>query len=181
MKGDDFINYVDIDITDRKVIKSGMYVDITTEKNEVKRGYIKQILTRENNNKPLKVELTDGNTGRILGVPSKIDLEKENFKFYNLFLNESHICALYDRKEDQCYMSKTETPSGVKSTIYLFSDSREAKELLKGSKFDNKNYYIRPIKRTDYIVKLYISDYYVIDLKKKISMENLEIMERKFY
>lgn len=173
--------YVDIDISDKKQIKVGMLVDIKFRNEEIKRGYIKRILTKEQSNKPLKVELSDGSIGRIIGVPSKIDLEKETFKFYNLFLNDSIICALYNRKENQCYMTKSEVNNKTVTTIYLFDNARKAKEMLKGSKFDNKNYYIRPIKREDYIPNLYPSDFYIINMNKRISAKNLELMERKFY
>lgn len=174
------INYVDIDITDKKQIQVGMLVDIRVQE-EIKRGIIKKILSKQSTEKPLKVELTNGLIGRLVGVPSKIDLEKENFKFYNLFLNNSIICALYDRRTNQCYMSNIETSNGKKTVIYLFGNANEAKQMLKGSKFDNKNYYIRPIKRDYYIPYAYPSDFYIINLKKKISAKNLEGMERKFY
>lgn len=173
------MHYVDIDLSDRKKIKPGMKVEIS-EKGSTIRGVIQEILTKQPSQSALKVRLTNGKEGRLLGVLSKVDLEREEFQFYNLLLNHSNICALFVRKENQCYATRKEIQGHVYLTVYLFDDARKAKELLKGSKFDHKDYYIRPLSRIDLITVLYPYDFYVINLKHRISFAALQQYEEKF-
>ena len=82
------MEYIDIDITKKANFKPNMLVDIIVN-GEIKRGWISKILSSGNSSDGIKVQLSNGEVGRIYGVPNRNELDRNNFKFYNLLINNT--------------------------------------------------------------------------------------------
>lgn len=180
--------YVEVDITKRDNIVIGLIVDIVEDKNkdtqEVTRGCVKKIISNSDRKKGIKVELTNGSMGTVIGIPSKADIQKETFKFYNLFFYQE-IYALWDKKTNKfLVLDRINKISGRKErTLLLFSSEDIAKDTIKGTSLDNKNYLLRPIKRSKPIItvfKDYDIDVYSIDTKRKLTALKMKELEEHF-
>lgn len=68
-----------------KHIRQGMVVDIVVD-GEVRRGYVREVLSKGTTTKGVKVRLLDGKEGKIVHIPTKRELWQEQVKFYNSFL-----------------------------------------------------------------------------------------------
>lgn len=166
---------LDIDITKRQNFQKGMLVEIECN-GEAKRGYIAKILSQEDG-KPIKVELQEGFTGRVFQIPSKDDIEKENFRFFNLFFNTCEIHTIM--KENSLLLGNC---GGLKCA-YLFSSKEEAKKATKGTSMAEKPYAIGKLTRKKHITELlkkYAVDIFVIDMKYQFTNEELNDKELQF-
>lgn len=166
---------LDIDITKRSNFQKGMLVDIIVGDKTV-RGYIVKILSQEDG-KPIKVQINDGNTGRVYQIPSKNDIEKEEFKFFNLFFNTCDIHTII--KGDSLLLADC---NGLKCA-YLFSSKEKAVLSVKGTPMSEKPYHIGRLtrkKNITEILKKYDVDIFVIDMKYQLTNEQLNDKEIKF-
>lgn len=168
--------YLDIDISQRNNFQKGMLVDIL-ENEQIIRGYINKIISNDNQNKGIKVSLTNGHSGRIYGVPSKAEIEKENFKFYNLFFNTCDIYTIL--KEKSVFL----LDCNGKKCAYLYSSKDIALKSIKNTPLEQKPYNIGRISRNKNIVDLlkkYEIDIFVIDMEKQLTNTQLNDYEIKF-
>lgn len=181
--------YVEIDVTKKDNIVIGLMVDIVEDKNkatqEVTRGCVKRIISNTDRKKGIKVELTNGKIGAVVGIPSKSDIQKETFKFYNVFFYQDKIYAIWDKKSNKfLVLDRINKVSGKKErTLLLFSSEDIAKSVIKGTSLEDKNYLLRPIKRNKPIVvvfKEYNIDVYSIDTKRKLTALKMKELEEHF-
>ena len=181
--------YLEIDITIKDNIKLGMIVDIIADKvkktQEVTRGCVKRVVSNTDRKKGIKVELTNGVIGTLVGIPTKSSVEKERFKFYNIFFYQDKIYAIWEKKANKwLVLTRTNKLSGaLEQTVLLFSSEEKAKEIIANTSLDNKSYMIRPIKRKKPIVQIfkdYEVDVFSIDATRKLSNKKLKELEEYF-
>lgn len=181
--------YSEIDVSKKQNIVVGLIVDIVEDKNkhtqEVTRGYVKRVISNSDRKKGIKVELTSAAIGTVVGVPLKAEIEKEMFKFYNIFFYQEHIFALWSKKENQYFVisRKNTLTNQMEKTLLLFSDKNLAESTIKGTSLDNKNFSIRAINRRKPIFMIfndYKIDFYSIDMKHKLSKERFRELEKRF-
>lgn len=168
--------YLDIDISQRNNFQKGMLVDILEKENLV-RGYISKILSNENQEKGIKVLLHNGHSGRIYGVPAKAEIEKEEFKFYNLFFNTCDIFTILNEKNVFLL------DCNGKKCAYLYSSKEIATKSIKNTPLEKKPYNIGKLSRNKNIIDLlkkYQIDIFVIDMEKQLTNEQLNDLEMKF-
>lgn len=172
-----------IDVTKLKNIVIGLYVGIIDDSERyledeapIRRGYVKKILSKSDNDKGIKVLLTNGRKGRIEEIYSKYEIKKENFKFYNKFFHSKKIFTLWDKKNGKyvVIMRQNKITNKNEMVSFLFSDIEVGREYVK--KLNNKDIVIKginsKIKVTDNFKDLGIKKF-IIDNKKKTSCENL--------
>ncbi|NLZ35802.1 MAG: YwbE family protein [Clostridiales bacterium] len=182
--------YLDVDVTIKDNICIGLVVDIVEDKNKssqiITQGCVKRIISNKDCKKGIKVELTNGAIGHIKGIPSKNDIKKETFKFYNIFFYQEYIYSIWDKKNNKFLVLNrlNKLKNKVEKTILLFSSNEIANEKIKGTSLDNKNFSIRSIRRKNKTInnffKNYEVDYYSIDTTRKLSKEKMEEYEKRF-
>lgn len=168
--------YLDIDVSERNNFKQGMLVDIL-ENEKIVRGYINKIISNENQSKGIKVSLSNGHIGRIYGVPSKAEIEKENFKFYNLFFNTCDIYTIL--KETNVFLLDW----NGKKCAYLYSSKDSALKSIKNTPLEQKPYNVGKLNRKKNIIELlkkYDIDIFIIDMEKQLTNSELNDLEIKF-
>ncbi len=101
MKGSEIIlDYLDVSI--KKNFKSGMYVEISEEKtNILHRGYILNVLSKQDNQSGIKVELTNHIIGHVVEIFTIEQIKLQNFKFYNKIFNAKTLYSLWDEQQKQ--------------------------------------------------------------------------------
>lgn len=72
-----------------RYIKVGLYVIIETKNEEIKRGFVEKILSKKDDERGIRVRLKSGEYGRVIEIPTKHDVERETFKFYNLLFHDT--------------------------------------------------------------------------------------------
>lgn len=183
--------YLDIDVTIKKNIIVGLMVDIIEDKNkssqEITRGYVKRLISNSDCKKGIKVELTNGAIGHIQGIPSKNEIKKDKFKFYNIFFYQEYIYSIWDKKEKKFFIMnrKNNLTNKIEKTLLLFSSKELLEKKIKGTIFENsKEYIIRSIKRKNKDIATFFKDYEFdtvsIDFERKLSKEQLIKLEKKF-
>lgn len=183
--------YLDLDVKIKSNIIKGLIVDIVEEKNkqsqEVTRGYVKRLISNsDQKNKGIKVELTNGAVGRVVGIPSKNDIQKENFKFYNVFFYQDIIYGIWDKKNKQFFVIKRQNKltGRIEKTMLLFSDLDIANAKIKGTPFEDRNFQIKSIKRKSKLItnvfKNYDIDVFSINTERKVSIKKMKDLEEKF-
>ena len=168
--------YLEVDLTKKENFTKGMLVDIEV-KEDIYRGYITKIISSNTKGKPIKVQIHTGEVGRIYGVPSKDEIEKETFKFYNLFFNYNQIYTVLNGNEVFVL------PIQDKRIIYLYSSEEEARQAVKNTPLEQKPYRISRLKRTKHLVELlhkYNANLYIIDMDKQLSSNDLKELETRF-
>lgn len=176
-------------MTIKKNILVGMLVDIVSENDKdtqkITRGYVSKILSNADNKKGIKVELLNGEVGCIKFIPSKDDIQLENFKFYNIFFFKNKIYAVWNNI-DRKYLVMNALNNGngkVEKTILLFDDKDKATTFIKGTKYDNRNYSIREINRKKPIVENFKTleiEYFRINAQRKLSYSRMIEWEEYF-
>ena len=83
--------------TQLRFFKPGLYVLIETQTGEEKRGFIEKILSKKDDERGIRVRLKSGDIGHVIEIPTKHDIERETFKYYNLLFHDK-IFALRHRK-----------------------------------------------------------------------------------
>ena len=177
-RGDYSMEYLDIDVTKKANFKYGMLVDINNNGNII-RGWIDKILSSGNVSDGIKVQLTNGATGRVIGIPNPSDLEKKNFKFYNLLMNNQELWLIFYRKENKLFTLNNKF-------LYLFSDKKIAEASIKNTIFEDNQYMLRPfpsatklfnyLKKNDVVFEMVI-----IDKERQLTKIQFEDLYKKFY
>ncbi|WCK57268.1 DUF2196 domain-containing protein (plasmid) [Aneurinibacillus sp. Ricciae_BoGa-3] len=180
---------MDIDVTLRKNIIKGLLVDIIADEDKetvkLTRGYVANVLSKENNKKGIRVELSNGKRGRVYSIPSKDDIKRENFKFYNIFFFLPKIYSVWNQTERK-YMiihHMNQAMGRTEKTALLFTDKEKAKAFIKGTMYEGKDFAIREINRNKPIpdnFKTLDVDYFRIDGERKLSFERLIEWEQYF-
>ena len=181
--------YLDIDITLKENIVPGLMVDIVEDKNkgsqEYTRGCVKRIISNKDCKKGIKVQLTNGAIGNVKGIPSKAELEKNAFKFYNLFFY-NNIFAVWDIKNNKFItLDRINKKSGTKEKIMLLFSTREiAEKKLENTKFIPPVYCVRMVRKKNKSINSFFKNYevtaYLIDLEKRLSVDKMQYFEEKF-
>ena len=185
--------YLDIDVTIKDNICVGLVVDIVEDKNRstqiITTGCVKKIISNKDCKRGIKVELTNGATGHIKGIPSKNDIKKEAFKFYNLFFYKEDIYSLWDKSQNKFLIINrlnrlNKLNKNIEKTLFLFSSLEEAEKSIKGTSLDNKNISIRKIRRKNKSICTFFKNYdinvYYINMNKKLTNIKLEELEKRF-
>lgn len=182
------IMYVEIDVTLKENIVIGLLVDIVEDRNKVSqeltRGYVRRVISNKDCKKGIKVELSNGAIGHVKGVPSRNDVKKDTFKFYNIFFYQEKIYSLWDKKANKFLVLNRSNNGRLEKTILLFSKEEIASSKIKGTSLDNRNYVIRPIRRKNKLIvdffKNYDIDVFSIDLTRKVTVIKMKELEKKF-
>ncbi|MFJ8528301.1 DUF2196 domain-containing protein [Bacillus sp. NPDC094106] len=174
---------LDIDVTVKKNLIKGLYVEILTSNEDTERGYIKEILSQSNNKKGIRVKLTNGIEGRVQYVFSKHEIKAENFKFYNLFFFQPNIYSLWNKKM-RTYVTinrLNQIYKNYEQTAFLFTTKEKAKGLIAGTELDNPDIQIKSISRKKPIVESFNHiqvDKFSIDGERKLSFEKMKEWEK---
>lgn len=83
--------------TQLRYFKIGLYVVIETKNGDEKRGFIQKILSKKDDERGIRVQLKTGELGHVIEIPTKHDIERETFKYFNLLFHDK-IYALRHRK-----------------------------------------------------------------------------------
>ncbi len=178
-----------IDTTKKKNIVRGMLVDIVAEKDSMTqiltRGYVLQILSKADNAKGIRVQLTNGVVGHVKDIPSQEDIRLENFKFYNRFFHLPMIYSIWDSAERKYLVvdHKNTIKQVVEKTAFLFDSIETAKAFVRGTEYEQRRYVINPINRKKPIhenFKTLQVSVVRINGERKLSLERLIEWERKF-
>ena len=172
------MEYVNIDLTKKSNFKPNMLVDINID-GQIKRGWILEVLSSGNAAEGIKVKLTNGEVGRVFGVPNKNELERKNFKFYNLLMNSTEIYLIFERKENTLFIHNDQY-------IYLFSSKELADISIKNTIFDDKRFclrgfpnvtkFLRYLDKNEFIYKMII-----IDKTRQLLKEQFLDLYKRFY
>lgn len=179
---------MDIDVTVKKNFQRGMLVDIVAESDKTNgkltRGYIQTILSKENQKKGIKVELTSGVTGRVSYVPTKDDIKLENFKFYNKLFFLPKIYSIWNKVERHYFLLGYQNRMGnLEQTAMLFENKQEGLDFLKEAGLSEKEYMVKEINRRKPInenFKTRSVDFYRINRERKLSFERMSEWESYF-
>lgn len=74
--------------TQLRFFKLGLYVTIETKTGDLINGFIEKILSKKDDEQGIRVRLKSGEIGHVIKIPSKHDLERETFKYYNVLFHE---------------------------------------------------------------------------------------------
>lgn len=172
-----------IDITKRKNIKEGMYVKIKTHNNNEVNGYVKRIISKNNDKNGIRVIIKSSLTnsieeGVIIDVPSKNDVKKEVFKFYNLFFSEKEFYSFIDCNNNFLLLNI----SNEKKAICIFSNALKAKEFLEKYGLNNK-YSLKRIGKKNYLCGNFKDlkfNYYLLNNVKLVARAKFDEVEKYF-
>lgn len=180
---------MDIDVSKRSNIKYGMLVEIVDEKDketqELTRGFIQEIISKESNKKGIKVRLTTGEEGRIKKVITIDELKSENFKFWNIFFYLPKIYSIWDSKERKYIVIDhlNKSTGKIEKTALLFENASDANEFKKTTKYKDKNFRVNEINRKKRIYenfKTLTIDCFRVNLTKKINYDRFVELEEQF-
>ena len=182
--------YLDIDVTIKDNICVGLVVEIVEDKNkatqELTQGCIKRVISNKDCKKGIKVELTNGAIGHVKGVPSKSEIKKETFKFYNTFFYQDTIYGIWDKAKNKFLVLEriNRITNNIEKTMLLFSSSEIAEEKIKGTSLDNKNFSIRTLRKKNKSIDKFFKDYdidvYSIDMNRKLTKLRMKELEEYF-
>lgn len=169
-----------LDLTKRKNIKEGLWVEIETEQGFFQ-GVVVKILSKQGNSSGVKVKLSTGQVGHVKKLLSLNELKKESFKFWNTLLNQKYITALYDTKEKRLVEESRFSRLTQKQDVigFLFSDVATAKKFIEESTtYQGGRYNIKTLKRNKLIAEQFsMATCFIADNKRKISKESLQQLQ----
>lgn len=175
-----------IDVTKRKNIVIGLYVKIELDDGSRHNGYVKKIISKGNSSKGIRVIISSTLTnslveGIVIEVPSKNDVQKETFKFYNLFFSNNEYYSIID-SNNEYLLYNSSNKLGNKTMVLLFTDASIAKDFLsKNKKFEN--YKIKRISKKNtlqYNFEKLSFDYYLLDNCKLVNKYKFNELEKYF-
>lgn len=176
-----------LDVTKIKHICKGLLVEIILDnknnEEEIKRGYVREILSKKDNPDGIRVVLTSGHIGNVQDVITQAQLKKENFKFYNLFFYDNNISSIWDKVERKYVVLDHKNPIKNKNEkiAFLFNDVEKGKDTLKV--LNNSNYILKRISRKKMIVENFKNldiEYFSINKERKLSYEKMIEWETYF-
>ena len=169
-------------IRSRKHIKVGMLVVIKEEETkELMRGYVKEIITKNNAKKGILVRLRSGKVGRVVEIPDRNKVKTEQFKFLNEFLYLKDIYSIWDNENRKFIVLKSRN----ENTAVLFSSKDDAFEFIKEKELNKRfnKLSVNRLNRKKLIVENFKTldiKYFIIDKKIKISHDVLREKEIQF-
>lgn len=177
-----------IDLTKRENIIIGLLVEIQTKEDKdetLTRGYVKKVLSKKECSKGIKVELSSGEIGYVKNIVTKDLIKKENFKFYNEFLNYCKIFSIYDREKNIFFEfdRQNKNTGKLEKIAFLFTNVELGKFMTNSLNKENntKRYVLKAVSRKKFISNNFNEvRYFSINKTRKISVENLEKWEMKF-
>lgn len=169
----------ELDITKRSNLVEGLIVDISVGE-EIVRGVIKKILSKNSNSKGIKVELMTGEVGCVKYVPTKNELRLDSFKYWNSLL-QGRIFTIYDNTNKKYLeISRLDKFTGTQELSgLLFSSKDLADEFVKNSStYNSKQYTIRTVKSSKTLSENFpTATSFRGDIKRKISAEKLNELQ----
>ena len=165
----------------KKDICIGLFVEIIqydSRNNEtVHRGYIKRVITQGKSDK-VKVELDNNECGVVVHILTKEELKLEAFKFYNKFLYEKTIYAIWHRYEQSFFVYRNKQEQ--RDILYVFHSKEQANTFTK--KYLDDNYMVKELKKSNKSLQQLFSktdfNTYYINEERKISKDKLHEFER---
>lgn len=176
-----------IDITKRRNIIKGLYVKIQSDNGKEHKGYVKEVLSKGNSSKGIRVTISSIITnslveGIVVDVPSKNDIQKETFKFYNLFFSGNEYYTIVNEKSEY-FVYDTSNKLGRKRIILIFNDVSMAKSFLsKNEKF--KDYNLKRISKKNTLQHNFediVFDYYLLNDCKLVNKNKFNELEKYFF
>ncbi|WP_214688204.1 MULTISPECIES: DUF2196 domain-containing protein [unclassified Exiguobacterium] len=175
------------DVTMKNNFRPGMMVDIETDsdkkKGTVTRGIIAKVLSKGNQPSGVKVQLTTGEVGRVYEIPSRDEVRREHFRFYNTFFFLKKIYSVWVKKEKRYYTLNYPSAHGDENTAFLFVEKEEGEQFMKMMNLHPTEYMVKEISRRKPIhenFKTLEVDVFRIDLDRKVSVEKLIELESYF-
>lgn len=177
-----------IDVTIKKNFRPGMTVEIIAESDkesqEVTRGTVSKVLSRENHQKGIKVQLKTGQSGRVCHVPTKDEIRLERFKFYNRFFFLPKIYSIWHKTDRHYYLLPYPIANGKEEqTAFLFTEKEGGEELMTLLSLASNEYMVKEINRRKPIVENFKSlpvEVYRINRDKRITQDKLIELENYF-
>lgn len=166
------------DATKLKNIVIGLYVGIIDDKErylegdaEIRRGYVKKILSKSDNKKGIKVKLSNGRVGRVFEIYSKNQIRAESFKFYNTLFYLKNVYSLYHKKNKDFITLKSRNGKGeIENIAFIFSSREKAENIMK--KINSKDIILKRLSKKDTLAHNFDSlkvDKFLIDNERKVS------------
>jgi len=181
---------IEIDVTVKKNFKPGMIVEIEVEKSEdnrgtknVLRGRLLKVLSNGNQKRGIKVELTTGEKGRVVHVPTRDEIKLENFKFFNQFFYLPHIYSIWNKQERRYYTLSYPHGANTEETVFLFEAKAEAERLMKDLHLSPQDYMVKEINRRKAIYENFKTldvDVFRINRDRRMSYEQFNQLEHYF-
>lgn len=174
-----------IDFTKIKNLKKGLYVKVKSYDGTEHNGYIKEIISKKNSNDGIKVIISSSLTnslteGVVIGIPSKNTVQKEVFKYYNLFFSSKEFYSLID-KDGNLYTFKVSKQNVSEIAVTIFSDSQKGKDFL--SKMNLEGFSMKRISKKNMLQNNFNSvnyNYYLVDGVKLVQKYKFNELEKYF-
>lgn len=174
-----------IDFTKIKNFKKGLYVKVKSPDGAEHNGYIEEILSKKNSKDGIRVVISSSLTnslteGIVVDVPSKNDVQKEVFKYYNLFFSNKEFYSLID-KEGKLYTFKVSKQKISEVVVTLFSDPQKGKDFL--LKMNLEGFSMKRISKKNMLQNNFNSidyNYYLIDGTKLVQKNKFDELEKYF-
>lgn len=176
-----------IDITKKRNIIKGLYVKIKSDNGKEYKGYVTKILSKKDSINGIRVIISSTVTnslieGIVIDVPSKNDVHKEIFKFYNLFFSCNEYYSIVDKNNEYSLYNISKN-SQNKKVVLLFTNSSTAKSFLsKNDVFKECN--LKRISKKNTIQHNFenlIFDYYLLDNCKLVDKYKFNELEKYFF
>ena len=163
-----------------KHIRQGMVVDIVVD-GEVRRGYVREVLSKGITTKGVKVRLLDGKVGKIIHIPTKRELWQEQVKFYNSFLFGS-VYGYWNTAKQQWDVLLYENPytGQMERTVVWFQQEQDAMSFLPRLPHASILSVRRLSKRETYSAQIQslAPDYIRINGQRKIAYQRFQDIEQ---
>lgn len=172
--------FIMLDSTVRSHIKKGMLVEIKEEKTEkIMRGYVWKILSTTDHKSGIKVILTSEKKGRVQNIPTKNEIQKENFAFYNRFFHLPFFFILWDKEKGLPWQHENQLNE---MTGFIFQDKEEANRFLEKHNLSSF-VFPRKVNRKKTLISFFSTVNFhavYINNKRKITLEKLKEWEKYF-
>lgn len=146
------------------------------------RGYIAKVLY-DPNECEVRVRLKTGTEGVVHNIVTKAQLEKETFKFYNLFFHSKHLLTIWDKHAKQSYISpiRLNSAGDAERTAFVFSDEDLAKAFLQ--ELGRPELALRRISRRKTVLENFSKesvDAFRLNEQRKVSNVKMKRLEEHF-
>lgn len=174
-----------IDITKIKNIDKGLYVEIIDNNKRKHKGYVREIISKGNDKNGIRVIIASTLTntlteGTIISIPSKSEVQKEMFKYYNIFFNSKEFFSIIDENGNY-YILKLGNKSNAKLAVTIFTNSKEAKQFIES--LENNSLKLKRISSKNLLINNFSKIQYncfILEGKKIVSKIKFEELEKYF-
>lgn len=175
-----------IDVTKKRNIINGLYVKIKSDNGKEHKGYVTKIISKKDSENGIRVVISSTVTnslieGVVIDVPSKNDVHKEIFKFYNLFFSCKEYYSIID-KNNEYFLYSVSKNSQNKKVILLFTSASTAKSFLSKKEIVDE-YNLKRISKKNtlqYNFESLAFDYYLLDNCKLVDRNKFNELEKYF-